>query len=191
MLTKIEVYFPKQEPRRKCCFLSMYAIAVGLVEDGEVTVGISYSPSLDLIFYAVKDNRAYRNETEIDIFNHNLRDGKMYANITGYGKNDITKDFNCDMQSLESAVLATGWVASGWCDIGVFGALAPWDMVAGKVLIDESGGTVLNPKTESTKWSDVKNGKVLVGNPEIVQRTLNELDKETIEKIQDANYPKS
>lgn len=100
---------------------------------------------------------------------------------------DGTRNFSCKQPIYGSAVASEGWVASGWCDVGVFGALAPWDMAVGVLLVRESNGIFKSISGESN-WDSLKNGKVIFGNQILVDKTIKSFSNDAIETIKNTNY---
>jgi fructose-1,6-bisphosphatase/inositol monophosphatase family enzyme len=70
----------------------------------------------------------------------------------------------------------------------VFGALAPWDMAVGVVLIREAGGVMKEATSRSEKWEDIQEGRVVFGNEEIVDSTIDALSKNALITIKNTTY---
>lgn len=169
----------------------IYGSAVGLVEDGEPTVGVVYMPEFEYLFYAVKGEGAYKNQDKLEIEPNKSIDDRLYASLSGKGTHDFyggVSDVSYWIQELHSAVAGECWVASDWSDLGVFGALAPWDMCAGTVILREAGGVIQNVKSGGEAWDDIKNGKVVFGRRELVEDVRDNLSEETIDYIMNTVY---
>lgn len=168
----------------------MYGSAVALVEDNEPVVGVVYIPEFDYLFYAVDGEGAYRNQDRLEINDTSMND-QVYAGLSGIGTGKFSTDISevsSWIQELRSAVAVECWVASGWNDIGVFGALAPWDMAAGAVIIRESGGVMKHVDTGAEDWGSIQEGKVVFGNRELVNDFCEQLSQETIDDILSTVY---
>lgn len=168
----------------------LYGTAIGLVEDNEVTVGTFYMPEFEYSFYAVENNGAYRNQYELNLTGKTSVD-KPLLGITGKGKEDIRQymtSFSSRIPQYGSAVLLESWTASGWVDGGVVGALAPWDMVVGQILIREAGGVIKQVSSQKTTWDAVKHGRVVIGDEEIVDSVIDSFSEQAIKTIEDATY---
>lgn len=169
----------------------LYGTSISLIEDGEPYLGVFYMPELDYIFYAVDGEGAYRNEEQIQVSSGVSTDEAYYC-ISGIGRTEIHSDvsqLNRWVQQLGCAIMGESWVASGWCDIGVFGALGPWDIATGVVLVREAGGTAKCILSDnSTNWDDMMNGKVLLGDEELVNEFLEEIPATAFNSIEEASY---
>jgi fructose-1,6-bisphosphatase/inositol monophosphatase family enzyme len=169
----------------------LYGTAVALVEDDEPSVGVFYMPELDYLFYAVEGQGAYRNNEELQVSEQESVDSAYY-NISGIGRTELhpnVSELNRWVQQLGCAVMAESWVASGWSDIGVFGAFGPWDIAVGVVLVREAGGvlkSILNDNSED--WNDLMEGRVVLGREKLVDKVLEELPEDTEDIVKDATY---
>jgi myo-inositol-1(or 4)-monophosphatase len=174
--------FSKKQP--------LYATAVALVEDNEPRVGVAYIPELDYVFYAVDGKGAYRNTTELSVSSATEVQTAFYI-LSGKGRTEIhphISEINDQNQQLGSAVMAEAWVASGWCDIAVFGALAPWDMAVGVVLIREAGGKMKTIVGNQSDWDSISEGRVLFGNPALVENVSEYFGSEMDTVINQTSY---
>jgi myo-inositol-1(or 4)-monophosphatase len=168
----------------------LYGTAVALIEDGEPTVGVFYMPELEYLFYAVTGKGAYLNDSEISVTSGKNLEEVNFC-LSGRGKEFFYEDisrFNRGLQVPGSAVMCTGMVASGWCDIGVFGALAPWDVASGVVFVREAGGKVMHAREKSTDWGSLREGHLIFGSEELVDTLSGELSKDTIDSILGSKY---
>jgi myo-inositol-1(or 4)-monophosphatase len=147
-------------------------------------------PDIDYVFYAVDGKGAYRNNERLTVTEKTELDTSYYM-LSGKGRTQIqpyVSELNEWNQQIGSAIAGEGWVASGWCDLGVFGALAPWDMAVGVVLLREAGGVMKEVTTHSEKWSEIKEGRVVFGNNVIVEKTLNSFSKNALATIENTKY---
>lgn len=169
-----------------------YGTAVALVQDNKPKIGVFYMPELEYLFYAVEGNGAYRNSQKISVTkNYDISDS--YIVFSGKGREKIqpsvSEKLNQWNQQFGSAIMGQGWVASGWSDIGIYGSLAPWDMAVGKILIQESEGIMKSVENNSEKWDDISEGKVIFGNKELVNSTINKnLPEEAKNAILNSTY---
>jgi fructose-1,6-bisphosphatase/inositol monophosphatase family enzyme len=153
-------------------------------ETHEFTRGVAH------LFYAVDGKGAYRNTEPLSVTDKEDL-GTSYYMLSGKGRTRIQSyvaELNDWNQQISSAIAGEGWVASGWCDIGVFGALAPWDMAVGVVLIREAGGVMKEATSRSEKWEDIQEGRVVFGNEEIVDSTIDALSKNALITIKNTTY---
>lgn len=168
----------------------IYGTAVALVENNEPTVGVFYMPELDYLFYAVDGEGAYRNTEQLSVTQDTAIENVQFA-LSGLGTKEFydgVSNVSRWIQQLGSAVAAEGWIASGWTDVGILGALAPWDMAVGVILVRESGGVMKHIDTHSEQWNDLSDGKVILGSEPLVDSVLNTLSEETKQHILYSNY---
>lgn len=167
-----------------------YGCAVALVEHGEPTVGVWYMPELDYLFYAVTGEGAYLGTERLSVSEeHDV--SVSYPAVSGKGRDDvypIVASMTEGAQQVGSAVMAESWVAAGWCDLGVFGALAPWDMAVGVVLVREAGGVIETVTDGASDWASIREGRVVFGNQRLVDAMHDELSSEDVEAIQNTSY---
>jgi len=168
----------------------IYGTAVAFVEDNEPVVGVFYMPEFDYLFYAVHGEGAYRNNEKISV-TEMTNPEDAYFTVSGKGTETFYNSLGQMSpwtQEISCAVASESWVASGWCDIGVFGALAPWDIAVGVVLIREAGGVLKSVRNGATEWDELKNGKIIFGPEELVDAVSANLSEETIEAILNSEY---
>ncbi|WP_261303878.1 inositol monophosphatase family protein [Paenibacillus andongensis] len=129
-----------------------FSVSIALAHKGEIIVGVVYDPSRDELFVAEKGKGAYMhgNKTTVSLdskLSESLvatgfpadRDGALPINLKG------TLALASKVRNLRSggsAALHMAYVAagrlSGFWEIG----LSAWDVAAGSLLIQESGGKV-------------------------------------------------
>jgi len=128
-----------------------YSVSIALAYRGEVVVGVVYDPSRDELFVAEKGKGAYMRGKRTQVSGEQKLIDSLIA--TGFPAGAGT--LSCNMRGLEamvprvrnvrssgSAALHMAYVAAGrltgFWEIG----LNAWDMSAGMLLIQESGGKV-------------------------------------------------
>ena len=151
-----------------------YSVSIALAHKGEIIVGVVYDPSRDELFVAEKGKGAYMhgNKTTVSLdskLSESLvatgfpadRDGALPINLKG------TLALAPKVRNLRSggsAALHMAYVAagrlSGFWEIG----LSAWDIAAGSLLIQESGGKVSdtagNPYQLSVRNVLATNGQI-------------------------------
>jgi myo-inositol-1(or 4)-monophosphatase len=167
-----------------------YGCAVALVAADEPTVGVWYMPELDYLFYAVAGRGAYRGDERLSVSDE--RDlARSYPIVTGKGRERIypaVARLTEGAQQVGSAVMTESWVASGWSDVGVLTALAPWDMAAGVVLVREAGGVLKTVADGETDWAAVSEGRVVVGAEPLVDAVRAEFSPDEVETVLNTEY---
>ncbi len=130
----------------------VYAISVALEYRGQIVVGVVLDPTRNEYFYAVRGRGAYRNGERIRV--SQLGEPSLGLLTTGFPFR--SKDFTdlylrsfkklfvtfsgirrAGAVAIDLAYLACGRCEGFW-EIG----LAPWDIAAGSLLIEEAGGRI-------------------------------------------------
>ncbi len=129
-----------------------YSVSIALVHQGEVIVGVVYDPSRDELFVAEKGKGAYVRGKKMSVSTEGMLRDSLVA--TGFPA-DQTGAFSVNMAGIQavapkvrnirsagSAAMHLAYVAagrlSGFWEIG----LNAWDIAAGALLIQESGGRI-------------------------------------------------
>ena len=134
-----------------CC------ISIGLTVGKEVIFGLIYSPFLNKLYTAKKGQGAYCNGEPIhvracDSFKSALLINELGSNRTDehqkiYFGNLAAIGWQCQgVRSLGSAALNACMLANGYVDAYFEYGLHCWDLAAGSIIIQEAGGTVLDPE---------------------------------------------
>jgi len=129
-----------------------YCISIGLEINGESQVGVVFAPALNELFYAAKGMGAFMNNKKISVSKTKTLDQSLLA--TGFNPsapnifNENIKHFThfhkisdgirrCGAAALDLCYTAAGKVDAFWEK-----GLKPWDMAAGKIIVEEAGGQV-------------------------------------------------
>ena len=129
----------------------MSCISVGLIEDGEVVLGIIYNPYLDEMFWAVRGEGAYCNDKPIHVSNQPLSNGIVLFGTSPYYEELSKKSFQMaydyfkealDIRRSGSAALDLCAIAAGRAELFFELRLSPWDYTAGSLIVEEAGGIV-------------------------------------------------
>lgn len=149
-----------------------YCISIALRQKGELTVGVIYDPSMDDLWTVVKGEKPYLNGKEISCSSRTkLEESILYV---GCGKTEDALSTGLErfrraslrarkMRMMGSAALGMAYIATGRLDAYVESRISLWDIAAGQLLIEATGGKVtLTPKeNEPDVWSIVAtNGKI-------------------------------
>ena len=151
-------------------------VSVALVEDGRPTVGVVHAPFLDQTFLAARGLGAWvrtgGRAVEARVSRRPVEQGVVGTGFP-FRRKDILPRYLAafeaclerfeDLRRPGAAALDLAWVAAGAFE-GFFElGLAPWDVAAGALLIEEAGGVV-------SDWEGGPNylgGDVLAGSPSI------------------------
>lgn len=134
--------------------LPIYAVSVGLIQFKQPILGVIYDPNRDDLFYASKGKGAFLNEKLIQVSATQTLKTSLLA--TGFPYSDFSyQDRYLDLlkelmqkshglRRMGAASIDLAYTACGRFE-GFFEAnLKPWDVAAGKIIIEEAGGRVTN-----------------------------------------------
>jgi myo-inositol-1(or 4)-monophosphatase len=159
--------------------LPIFAVSIGVQKNGETIAGVVYDVMRDIVFSAEKGNGSFENGKRINVSkNSNLGHSVL---VTGFpydiGENP-DKAFERFIAFLKHArgIRRLGSAAIDFCYVanGVFDgfwevSLHPWDMCAGKLIVEEAGGLVTN---FDGKLIDIYSQQILATNKFIHQKMI-------------------
>ncbi|MBX7183179.1 MAG: inositol monophosphatase [Bacteroidia bacterium] len=168
--------------------LPCFAISVALVEDQSPILGIIYEINLDECFYAAKGLGAWLNGKPIRVSEMSAMEESFLATgfpYKNYGRlnpyMDLMKyllNHTRGIRRLGSAATDMAYVACGRFDAFYEYGLAPWDVAAGIILIQEAGGEVSDFKGGKDylfgKEINASNGKIHRDLGEVIARFMNQ-----------------
>ncbi len=151
--------------------LPIFAVSIGVQKNGETICGVVYDIMRDEIYSAEKGNGSFCNGQKLQVnSNDDLRKSVL---VTGFPYN-ISENpdyaFERFIASLKAAraVRRLGSAAIDFCYVasGVFDGfwevhLHPWDVCAGKLIVEEAGGIVTNFNNEKI---DIYSKQILATN---------------------------
>lgn len=134
--------------------LPIFSVSIGLQKNGETIAGVVYDVMRNEIYSAEFGSGAYCNDVKISVNqNDSLRRSFL---VTGFPYNieenpDNAIEIFIEMIKRTRAVRRLGSAAIDFCYVakGVFDGfwevhLHPWDISAGKLIVEEAGGLVTN-----------------------------------------------
>ncbi len=134
--------------------LPIFAISIAIVHKGKPIIGVVEIPALKETFWAQEGRGAYLNNKRIHVskigkFQEGLlATGFPYARTDRYKKNIALFDAfykpSQGVRRLGSAATDLCFVAAGRFDGFWEYDLEAWDVAAGKIIVEEAGGTVTN-----------------------------------------------
>ncbi len=132
--------------------LPVYAVAIGLVVERRVELGVVYDPSRDELYVGERGHGATVNDRSLAVSATATLDRSLLA--TGF-PSDIreTRDTNLreyaafalrcrGVRRMGSATLDLAWLAAGRFDAFWELSLGPWDVAASSLFIEEAGGRI-------------------------------------------------
>ena len=152
----------------------MFCVSIALLKDGFLEVGVVYDPQKKELFTARRGHGAWLNGRPIRVSRHlTLKEGMLATGFPFRAK----KLFPLYHESFRQIFLRTGtirragsaaldlaYTACGRVDGFWEMALAPWDMAAGALLIQEAGGRVTD---FYGRKKFLETGHIAAGNPAI------------------------
>ena len=124
-----------------------YCINLALIQNNQPVIGVIYAPKLDEIYYAQKGcGFEYIGEP------HQRSEQDVIVAISRFHHSDTTKKFmqlnQLTYTSTIGAALKFGRIALGLIDIYPrFEGSKEWDTAAGQIILEESGGCLVDVKT--------------------------------------------
>ena len=156
-----------------------YCISIALQHRGAVEHGVVYDPAKNELFTASKGRGAFLDDRRIRVTRcANLKDALVG---TGFPFKELSRlDFYCKqlieimksssgVRRAGAAALDLAYVAAGRLDAFWELGLAPWDMAAGALMIQEAGGMVGNLEGDAG-W--LESGDIAAATPKVYSQLL-------------------
>jgi myo-inositol-1(or 4)-monophosphatase len=131
-----------------------FAVSIALEVDGAIGLGVIFHPMMDELFTAVRGEGAWLNGRKVSVsVRQPLADCLLATGFpydrTRTNENNFENFINFQLAARAvrragAASLDLAYVASGRLDGYWECKLHPWDMAAGKLLVQEAGGVVTN-----------------------------------------------
>ncbi len=150
--------------------IPMYATLIGLEKAGECVLGVVYAPAMNEVVYATKGGGCFANGerifvSEVDKLNESLM---LYGGFNIFDKRGMLKLF---MELARQTQIQRGYadyfghilLAKGCAELMVEPEIAPWDIAAIKVIVEEAGGLLTDFDGNPTIYSDTaiaSNGRI-------------------------------
>ncbi len=160
--------------------ISVFAVSIALMYNGEVILGVINNPGNNEMFWAEKNKGAFVNNERISVSGHDKIEHALLA--TGFphrAKTYIVRYLQLfeklfisasDMRRMGSAAIDMAYVAcgrmDGFCELG----LSIWDLAAGEIIVREAGGRVSDFWGENNHLSS---GYIVAGAPGVHGEILN------------------
>ncbi|MEN6373064.1 MAG: inositol monophosphatase family protein [Armatimonadota bacterium] len=142
---------PLDGTRNYALGIPFFCVSIALAKDGVAEYGVIFDPLHNELFYAAKGQGAMLNSRlikvsgEIDLEDSVitvswLRSRTAYSKFANYIER-ISSNTSY-FRRFGSAALVSAYVAAGRVDAYMQGAINPWDIAAGTLIIEEAGGIV-------------------------------------------------
>lgn len=131
----------------------LFANQIALVHNGEVVLGVIGLPAEKLIVSAVKGEGVFINGEKVSVQQEAKKGGMLF--LESYlDQTDMNILQKCvgkidDIRILNSACTSMAYLALGRGNIVIDRVDKPWDLAAGSLIVQESGGIVTDLKGES------------------------------------------
>lgn len=162
--------------------LPQYCVSIGLQHRGVMTQAVVYDPSRNELFTATRGRGAFLNDRRIRVTRCLRLSEALIATGFPFKENARIDRYMAQLRTLMgtcagvrragSAALDLAWVAAGRYDGFWELGLSPWDMAAGALLVQESGGLVGDPNGEP-KY--LESGDIVAGTPKVFAQLLDAL----------------
>ncbi|WP_420420865.1 inositol monophosphatase family protein [Simkania sp.] len=169
--------------------IPMFSVSIAAAVQNEILAGAIYNPMVEELFIAEKNNGAYLNGTRLKVTETAVLDSAICA--TGFPYNVHENPLCCidhfntfakmgiPLRRIGSAALDLAYVAAGRYDGFWEVSLRPWDYAAGKLIVEEAGGTFTNFAGEPYKTFE--EGPIVASNGILHDQILKNI-KATLEK---------
>jgi myo-inositol-1(or 4)-monophosphatase len=156
-----------------------YCVSIGLRHKGAMTQAVVYDPGRNELFTATRGHGAYLNDRRMRVSKRTRLEEALIG--TGFPFRDFKhmSEYVAMMRKVMAqtvgvrragaAALDLAYVAAGRLDGFWEMGLSPWDMAAGSLLIQESGGLVSDFGGDSNY---LDSGRIVAGAPKIFRHLL-------------------
>lgn len=164
--------------------LPIFSVSIGVLKNNEIIAGVVYDVMNDKVFSAEKGGGAFRDKTRLHVnYNDKLDESVL---VTGFPYDIKDNPYNAieifsSFLKKARAIRRLGSAAIDFCYVaaGVFDGfwevnLNPWDVCAGKLLVEEAGGVVTNFKNDRI---DIYSKQFLASNNKVHSAMLEILKK--------------
>ncbi len=154
--------------------IPVFCVSIGLEKNGVPIVGAVFDPMSIELYAATAESQATRNDQPIQVSEMPNLDRALMATGFPYDKRENPEN-NLDVfpkmllacqgiRRVGSAALDLCWTAAGRYDGYWELGLAPWDISAGRLIVERAGGKVTdfkgNPIDSHTRYILATNGKI-------------------------------
>ena len=156
-----------------------YCVSIGLKHKGIITQAVVYDPAKNELFTATRGSGAYLNDKRMRVSKRLKIGDALIGTGFPFSKVDVLDRYiamfrkvtlNCaGIRRPGAAALDLAYVAAGRFDGFWEMGLSPWDMAAGSLLVQESGGLVGDFSGES-KY--MESGEIVAGNAKVFAQLL-------------------
>ena len=166
--------------------IPMFCVSIAAAFRSDILSGVVYHPLLNELFIAEKEKGAYLNGKRLKVSATDVLDHSIAA--TGFPYNVHENPLNCldhfsqfakmgvPIRRIGSAALDLSYVAAGRFDLFWEASLKPWDYAAGKLLIEEAGGSFTN--FEGKEYTALTEGSIIASNGKLQDQMIKKMHTE-------------
>ncbi len=162
----------------------VYCVSIALAVKGKIEQAVIYDPTRNDLFTATKGRGAYMNDRRIRVGKRSQLSDCLVSTGFPFRPGDDFPQYmrmfgdvmqrTAAMRRPGAAALDLAYVAAGFCDAFFETGLAPWDMAAGSLLVQEAGGLVGNFTGEA---NFLEQKECMAANPKIYGQLVTVLGK--------------
>lgn len=152
-----------------------FAISIGIYQDGIGEIGLIYNVMDDVLYSSKRSEGAYKNEKRLPMIDKaaDLGQSILILNAFWACENKVIEEKPIQAlikevrgtRSYGSAALELAYLTEGIVDSYFTMKLAPWDLAAGLVMLNEVGGTAT--QADGREINMLKNNSLLASKPSI------------------------
>lgn len=152
-----------------------FAISIGIYQDGVGEIGLIYNVMEDVLYSAKRSEGAYKNSKPLPSIDQSidLNQSLLILNAFWACENRVLEEKPVQTlikeargtRSYGSAALELAYLAEGIADGYLTMKLAPWDLAAGLIMLDEVGGKAT--KADGGEIDMLVNNSLLASKPSI------------------------
>ena len=156
-----------------------YCVSIGLKHKGIITQAVVYDPAKNELFTATRGSGAYLNDKRMRVSKRIKIADALIGTGFPFSKVDVLDRYiamfrkvtlNCaGIRRPGAAALDLAYVAAGRFDGFWEMGLSPWDMAAGSLLVQESGGLIGDFSGDSNY---LESGEIVAGNAKVFAQLL-------------------
>ena len=180
----------------------VFCVSIALERSGATELGVVLDPTRDECFTARRGHGAFLNDEPIRVSATGKLDAALLVTGFPYDVRDTARDnltqFRAFLKTARavrrsgSAALDLCYVAAGRFDAFWEESLAPWDMAAGALIVEEAGGRITGYRGEA---HDIESGNILATNGHVhgeMQSILETIEREAgLPPLETRRYRKS
>ena len=155
-----------------------FCLVVALAKGNQMAVGVTFDPLKDEMFTAEQGKGAFLNGERIKVSERQEVPDSILGFDLGYVDQkaglalDMIRSLWPNIQGMRlmgSSALGLAYAACGRLDIYFHHHLSPWDIASGLLLVQESGGNVVDKQGEA---ANLFTPSIIASSPQLIERFL-------------------